>query len=167
MPTLYEKGLGNYRISTIFLGNLMMLIWIVLGTLAVWFFNQLLAGLFLAFALIIVYVILRKLVCTNCYYYDKWCVYGWGKLSAKMFKKGKIENFNDSIGIRIAPLLYGLLTIIPIILIIISIILVFDYTKIGVLVLLLAISFYSGGVARKAACSNCKMKSFCRGSTVK
>jgi hypothetical protein len=167
MPTLYEKGLDNYRISTIFLGNLMMLIWIVLGTLAVWFFNQLLAGLFLAFALIIVYVVLRKLVCTNCYYYNKWCVYGWGKLSAKMFKKGKIENFNDGIGIRIAPLLYGLLTIIPIILIIISIILVFDYTKIGALVLLLAISFYSGGVARKTACSNCKMKSFCRGSTVK
>jgi hypothetical protein len=166
MLPLYEKGLENYRKSTILFGNLMMLIWIILGTLAVWFFNPLLAWPFLAFALIMIYVVLRKLVCTNCYYYDKWCAHGWGKLSATMFKKGKIENFNDSMGIKIAPLTYGLLTIIPLIVIIVSIVLAFDYTKIGVLVLLLAVSVYSGGVGRKTACSECKMRSFCKGCAV-
>ena len=27
--------------------------------------------------------------------YDKWCAIGWGKLSAKMFKKGKPEEFAE------------------------------------------------------------------------
>ena len=167
MPKLYEKGLESFRFSTVLFGNLMMFIWLVLGTIAVWFINPLLAGLYLAIALILVYIILRKLLCTNCYYYDKWCGLGWGKLTAKMFKKGDIEKFNDSIGIRLAPMIYGLLTVIPFILIIVSIILVFDYTKIGVFVLLLIVSFYSSGIGRKAACSNCKMKTFCKGSVTK
>ena len=167
MPTLNEKGLENFRKSTIFFGNLMMFIWIILGTVAVWFIDPIFAGLYLALALIMVYIVLRKLICTNCYYYDKWCALGWGKLAAKMFKQGKVENFNESIGVRLAPLTYGLLTIIPLITIVISIIFVFDYTKIGVFVLLLIVSFYSAGVGRKAACSKCKMNSICKGSAVK
>ncbi len=145
----------------------MMLTWITLGTVAIWFINPIFAVLFLVIALIMVYIVLRKLVCTNCYYYNKWCALGWGKLAAKMFKQGNIENFNESVGIRLAPLTYGLLTIIPFITIIISIIFVFDYTKIGVFVLLLIVSFYSSGIGRKAACSGCKMNNICRGSTVK
>lgn len=167
MPKLYEKGYESYKKSTVIFGNFMMLLWISLGTVAVWFFSPMFAWLFLSFALVMIYVVLRKLVCTNCYYYNKWCATGWGKLSAKMFRKGKIEDFNDSIGIKIAPITYGLLTIIPLIVIIISIILAFDYTKIGVLVLLLGVSFYSGGIGRKTSCSKCKMNSFCKGSVIK
>src|SRR4030042_4341532 len=115
MATLNEKGLENFRKSTIFFGNLMMFIWIILGTVAVWFIDPIFAGLYLALALIMVYIVLRKLICTNCYFYDKCCALGWGKLAAKMFKQGKVENFNESIGIRLAPLTYGLLTIIPLI----------------------------------------------------
>lgn len=166
MPELYDKGLEKYKTSSIFISNLMMIIWIALGTIAVWLFNTLLAGVFLFFAIITIYVFLRKLVCTNCYYYDRWCAFGWGKLSAKMFKRGNIENFNESIGIRIAPIVYGLLAIIPFIAIIAAIVLAFDYTKIIVLIFLVAISVYSVGVGRKAACSSCKMRSSCKGSAV-
>lgn len=114
-----------------------------------------------------VYVVLRKLVCTNCYYHDKWCDSGWGKLSAKLFKKGKIGDFNESVGIKLAPLTYGLLTIVPLVLIIISVIQVFSWYKTGVLILLLLVSFYSGGISRKTTCSQCKMRLICPGSAVK
>jgi len=114
-----------------------------------------------------VYIVLRKLVCRNCYYYDKWCALGWGKISAKMFKKGNLNDFTKSSGLKFAPAVYGLMMFIPIIAIIISIILVFDYTKVGILILLILFSIYSAGIGRKAACSKCKMNPACPGSAVK
>lgn len=162
-----DTGLEKYPKSRIILGNVLMFLGIVVGTIAFWFFFSVFAVLYLIFAIILVYVVLRKLVCTNCYYYDKWCSMGWGKLAAAMFKKGKTEDFNDSIGLKLAPVVYGLLTIIPIIVIIISIILVFDYSKIVILAFLLFFAVYSGGVSRRAACSSCKMRSSCKGSAVK
>jgi hypothetical protein len=95
------------------------------------------------------------------------CAFGWGKLSAKMFKKGNIEDFNKSIGIKLAPLTYVLLLIIPLVLIIISIIQEFSWYKISVLIPLLVVSIYSVGISRKKTCSTCKMRLICPGSAVK
>jgi len=128
---------------------------------------HLLEGYILFLHLLWYILYLRKLVCRNCYYYDKWCGLGWGKLSAKMFKKGNVEDFKDSVGLKLAPATYGLLMIIPLILLIISIIQGFSWYKIVVLMLLLAISFYSGGIGRKYSCSHCKMNLICPDSTVK
>ncbi len=164
---LYEEGLKRYPKECIILGNIIMLLWFALGTIACWYFYPLIAWIYLAFVLIMVYIVLRKLVCINCYYYDKWCAFGWGKLSAKLFKKGKIEDFKGSIGIKLAPLTYGLLTIIPLVLIIVSIVQVFSWYKIGVLIPLLLVSFYSVGISRKTTCSQCKMRLICPGSAVK
>ena len=47
-----------------------------------------------------------------------------------------------------------------------AVILVFDYMKVGVLILLILFSTYSAGIGRKAACSKCKMNLSCPGSTV-
>ena len=83
---IYEKGVEKYPISNIILGNIIMILIMVLGAVAVWYLLNWWAWLYLAISLIMVYIVLRKLVCKNCYYYDKWCAIGWGKLSAKMFK---------------------------------------------------------------------------------
>jgi len=162
-----DKGLEKYPISTVILGNIMMLFIMIVGAIAVWYLLNWWAWLYLVISFIMVYIVLRKLVCRNCYYYDKWCALGWGKLSAKMFKKGKLEEFALSPALKFAPAVYGLMMFIPIIAIIISIILVFDYTKVGILVLLILFSIYSGGIGRKSACSKCKMNISCPGSTVK
>ena len=83
-----DKGLEKYPMSTIVFGNIMMLLIMVIGTVAVWYLLYWWAWLYLAFSLIMVYIVLRRLVCRNCYYYDNWCALGWGKISAKMFKPG-------------------------------------------------------------------------------
>jgi len=145
----------------------MMILWIALGTISCWFLHPVVAWIYLVVAIIMVFVILRKLVCTNCYYYDKWCSIGWGKLSALFFKKGDIEDFSSSIGLKIAPITYGLLTLIPLILIIISFFKGFLISKLIVLILLLVISFWSGTVSRKKTCALCKMRIICPGSAVK
>jgi len=56
---------------------------------------------------------------------------------------------------------------IPIVLIIISIVQVYSIYKVGVLILLLLLSVYSGGISRKKGCERCKMKLSCPGSAVK
>ena len=164
---IFEQGLEEYPKASIILGNLIMVLWIALGTIACWFFYPLVAWVYLAFAIIMVGIVLRKLVCTNCYYYGKWCSMGWGKLSALFFKKGNIEKFDTSIGIKLPPLIYGLLSLIPLIFIVISIVQGFTVFKIVVIALLLLVSFYSGFISRKKACANCRMKLVCPGSAVK
>ena len=166
---LYEQGLEEYPRSSIIIGNLAMATWIALGTIGCWFLSPLGAWIFLAFAVVMVGVVLRKLVCTNCCYYGKWCGIGWGKLSALMFSKGDEEKFSTSLGLKLAPITYGILTVVPVVFLVIS---MFDTSrllvpKIVVLVLLLAVSFYSGTAGRKKGCSNCKMRLACPGSAVK
>jgi len=160
-------GLEEYSRATVIIGNLVMAVWIGLGTAACYFFNHVVAWVFLAVALLMVFVVLRKLVCTNCYYYDRWCSTGWGKLSALMFKQGRLEKFNDSIGIKLAPATYGLLTLAPLVFGTISAVRDFSVVKVVVLVCLLLIGFYSGAISRKRSCARCKMRGFCRGSAIK
>jgi len=165
---IFEQGLEEYPKATIILGNLIMILWIALGTIACWFLHPLAAWIYLTAAIIMVGVVLRKLVCTNCYYYDKWCGMGWGKLSAALcFKKGSIEQFGTGIGIKLAPLTYGLLSLIPLICLVISIVQGFTVPKIIVLPLLLLVSLYSGFISRKKGCADCRMKLICPGSAAK
>ncbi len=157
-------GLEEYPKSTIIFGNLMMLLWIALGTLASWFFSPVAGWIYLILAISTVYVLMRKLVCTNCYYYGKWCAAGWGKLASLIFKQGNIEKFAISLGVKLAPIAYGLLSLIPLVLVIMSIIQKFTFVKLFVAVLLLAISAYSGGISRGKACVNCRMRIICPGA---
>jgi len=109
---LYKQGLEEYPRAGIIFGNFVMILWISLGTIACWFLCPLAALIYLVFVTIMIFVVLRKLVCTKCYYYGKWCSTGWGKLSAMFFKKGNIEKFNTCIGVKLAPFTYGLLSLI-------------------------------------------------------
>lgn len=163
----YGDGLEEYPKTNIFLGNLVMILWIALGAAACWFLYPPAAYIYLAFAVTMVFIVLRKLVCTNCYYYNRWCSIGWGKLSALLFKKGDTRKFSTSLGIKLAPITYGLLSLIPLILVIISLTREFTVPKIAVLLLLILISFYSGTLSRKQACARCKMRLTCPGSAIK
>ena len=161
---IFEQGLEEHSKATIVLGNLIMILWIALGTIACWFLFPLIAWIYLALAVMTVYLVLRKLVCTNCYYYGKWCGMGWGKLAALFFKQGSMERFGTSIGVKLAPITYGLLTLIPLICLVISIVQGFAVPKLIVLLLLLLVAVYSGFISRKKGCTNCKMKLICPGS---
>jgi hypothetical protein len=84
-----------------------------------------------------------------------------------LFSQGNIENFSTCTGIKIAPLTYGLLTLVPLVLCIVAMVQEVSAVKIVVLVLLLVISAYSGSIGRKKSCANCKMKLVCPGSASK
>ena len=168
-PRLYKQGLEEYPRSTIIVGNLTMAAWVALGTVGCWFLTPLGAWLYLAFAVIMIGVVLRKLLCVDCYYYDRWCATGWGKLTALMFGKGDEKRFGSGPGQRLAPITYGLLSILPVVFIVTSIFTSHELLapKLIVLVSLLAVSFYSGSIRRKKTCSQCKMRLVCASSAAK
>jgi len=164
---LFEEGVEKSSAGIIIIDNLMMILWMGLGFIGCLFISPILAGIYLAWAVTMIYVILRKLVCTKCYYYDKLCHSGWGKLSALFFKKDNVENFNCTVVKILPPLTYGLLLVIPLVSIIISMNQSYSMTKIIVLILLLSVSSYSGAIGRKKSCERCKMKYICPGSAAK
>jgi hypothetical protein len=161
---IYKQGIERFPLSRVIFGNSMMLVWMGLGSIACWFVYPLAAWIYLAAAIIMIFVVLRKLVCTNCYYYGKQCVLGWGKITALFFSQGSIEEFSTCAGIKAAPITYGLLTLIPLVLCIIALVQAVTVLKVVVLLLLLAVSVYSGAISRKVACTNCKMRLICPGS---
>jgi hypothetical protein len=166
---IYEKGLDEYPKPGIIIANLLMALWVAVGAYLCDSFHPAAGWVYLASALLMIIVIMRKLVCANCWYYGKWCSNGWGKLSALMFKQGEIEKFAGCAGIKIAPFFYGLLTLIPLLLGVISLI-SSDEKRIihtAAILFLLALSAYSGYIGRKKSCSNCKMRLICPGSAVK
>lgn len=164
---LYEQGLEEFPVSDVILGNLMMILQIALGTIAGWFVYPIAALIYLVTAVSMVYIVLRWMVCTHCYYYGKRCALGWGKLSALFFKKKNITQFSTCTGIKIAPFFYPLLAIIPLIFATVALIQELTPMRIAILTLLLFISIYSGAISRKKVCANCKMRLICPGSAAK
>ena len=166
---LYEEGLEEYPRAGAVSGNLLMVAWIAAGTIGCWFLSPVIAWIYLAFALIMVGLVLRKLVCRGCYYHGKWCALGWGKLAAFVSEREDMSKFGTGAGIKLAPMTYGLLTLVPIVTIVISF-----FTdgglliqKITVLAILLFSGIYSGAISRKGTCAQCKMRFICPGSAAK
>jgi len=164
---IYEQGSESYPKKDIIFYNLMMILWVALGMVACWFFSPFIAWIYLIYAVVVIGVVLRIWVCPDCYYHGKWCFKGWGKLSGMFVEKGSVDNFNKNIGVKLAPVAYGLLSLIPTISILATINLGAVALKIVVLVLLLLISYYNAVVGKKRACIKCKMRSICPGSVVK
>ena len=161
---LYDEGIEASTVPRVIFGNLMMMVWIGLGAVSCWFIHPTIAWVFLALAIILVYFVLRKLVCTNCYYYGKLCPIGWGKLSAWLFAPGDLRNFSACAGVKVAPFTYGLLTLVPLVLCVAAVVQEPAPARITVLILLLAVAAYSGSIGRKQSCTTCKMRLMCPGS---
>ncbi len=123
-------------------GNLGILLWIVLSAVACWFFNQIMGWLYLVSAFALIFVILRRLGCSSCYY-CKSCTMGFGKLSDLFFGSGSMAGVNSSLTLKII-FVYILPGVVPIAFLAFSLMQEFAVTKIGVLAVLLLFLFYSG-----------------------
>ena len=166
---LYEKGLENYPKITIIFTNILLLFWF--GLAAYGMSALKLAGLpiisifYLLFAVIMLGFVLRKHLCTHCYYYNKLCSTGWGKLSSWLFKE---KSGNYELGMKLAGLTWGLLMIIPLITIPITMFLHREFLVSGGICLagFLAIMIVNQ-FGRKKGCARCKMRYICKVSSAK
>jgi len=161
---LCESGLESYPVRDTVLCNAVMGVLVATGTVACWLLSPVLGGLYLAFSVLMVYVVLRRLVCTRCYYYGKRCGAGWGLLASAWFTRRSMEEFNENAGTLLAPMVYGLVTLVPLVALAILLVRGATTTLLVLLGGILAIGFYSSGPGRKQSCSRCKMRLFCKGS---
>ena len=164
---MFTDGLDKFPISTVFVENLFMLLWIVTGTFICWISVPLIGWIYLTFGLSMVLCIMRILVCKNCYYHGKLCHTGWGKLSAIYCKQGELNHFGCGVSGKIIPIFYGSMALLPLIIGIISIINNFSVFRICILILFLFVVVMSSFTLRKKSCEICKMKLICPGSAAK
>ncbi len=164
---LYKDGFEEYPIATVIAQNLLFLVYFgigFIGMLPLKIFDIPLISVLYAVSLVIMLVfVLRKHICTNCYYYGKRCSTGWGKLSSLMFKE---RSGNYRLGVKLAGITWGGAILIPILGMILCLILDFTLYKVillGSFILLSPIVF----IYHKNSCKRCKMKDICPASMVK
>ena len=97
--------------------------------------------------------------CVNCYYYDKVCAFGKGKLSALLFQKGDPQKFAQN-QIRWRDLVPDFLVLIfPLIGGIVLLVMAFNWIILILLVVLITLSFAGNAFIRGSyACKYCKQK---------
>lgn len=140
LPTDDEK-IGATK-PLLFFGTLIISIWIALGTASCWMLNPLLGWFFLGFSAFIVLIIIRRLLCNNCYY-CKSCTKGFAKLSKLSLGSNLIPGISKGSTIGMATTMYIVLTAIPGLLLANSIINAFDLPKLLLLSSLLSITTYT------------------------
>ena len=167
--SMYDEGTGEAPGLRIFFTNFVFAIWFALGTFLCAALHPWVGIAYLAVAVSLVTVVMRKLVCTNCHYYGKWCPSGWGKLASLLFSKGDEARFHNSIGVKMAPAVYGLLALVPLVLGTTATVLSSEQreVRIGAIVLLLLVTFYSAWISRRKSCAKCRMQSVCPGSAAR
>ncbi len=113
-----------------------------LAFFAVWLYNQVYGYLLLLFTAAAIYLILRRLGCSSCYY-CKSCTSGFGRLAGAFFGTGHTKK--GSVGNRIALVgfIYFLLFPLPLAFLLVLLTQTFALPSIFVLVCLLLVSVYS------------------------
>ena len=121
--------------------------------------------LYAGFLFIILTFTVRKHLCTHCYYYDKWCHCGWGRLAAKF---GYEEGCgNKTLGAKLAMLSWPVLMIVPIIgMVLVLVLYPISYVTIGLFAGFVALVAANFGVHVKD-CKTCKMRFVCGLSAAK
>ena len=164
---LYDAGLEEYPLRDVILSNIAFAALLAAGTIVCWLVSPAFGVAYLVVFAALTYGLLRRLTCTRCYYHGKRCGSGWGLLSAMCFSRRRMEEFNESPGVKLAPLVYGLMMLVPLIALAALIVQHATTTLLVLLAFLLAMAFYSSGPGRRRSCSVCKMRLFCKGSAAK
>jgi hypothetical protein len=123
-------------------GNLALLAWVFLAFFGMWLYSQICGWLLLIFTAASIYMILRRLGCSSCYY-CKTCTSGFGRLAGAFFGRGYVKK--GSVGNRkgFLAFIYFLFAPLPAAFLLISTVQAFEVLKAMVLICLVAITIYS------------------------
>ena len=143
-----QRKTKDYSKSELIFGNLAIVLWILLGVYSCYLIYPMSAIGFAALASFLVFFELGKHGCQTCYL-CKTCTIGIGKLPELFFRKAGTANVNKK-AMKLFPFVFLLLSLVPIILFVVSIIQTMTVLKILTLALLLSFSIYSGAIRKKA-----------------
>lgn len=165
---LYQK----YPFSSVLIYELSTILHFLIGGLALilgysfLLWGYLIGIIYLVFALLQMYILMPLIVCPNCVYYrleNACCVSGLNKISRKLTKEGKAENFsNRASGLLCYNNIYMFVLFFPILATIPALIFNFSYYLLVfflIVVGLLVFRFFV--IFPKVACLHCNAKYTC------
>jgi len=165
---LYEKGLEKYPLSGAIGQNLFFVIYFAIALIGMYPLQianiPIVSITYIIFIGVMLIFVLRKHLCTHCFYYGKLCGTGWGKLASRLFKN---NSGNYELGGKLAGITWMLAMFFPLIGIIIALIL--NWFSITITLLLVIFIILSGinFFIHKKSCEKCKMRFICIGSTAR
>lgn len=112
---------------------------------------------------VVIQILLKKHNCTSCYYYDKWCHLGWGKLASFLFKQ---DSGNVIVGMKLSLSYIFQLPLILITSIILGSVYGFTTIYIIAIIIFVIINIFQA-LNRKNTCKTCKSRFICSGSVAK
>jgi hypothetical protein len=151
---VYER----FPIWIVILSNVIGLSIYLIGAYILAGFSLWIASLYLLFCFGLEFRLLKG-HCVDCYYYDKICGFGEGKLCAWLFKQGDPRKFTETdiswtnmlpdFVVLLWPLLGGIILLVQ----------YFSWLLIGLLLLLVALSLGGNAIVRGSfACKYCRQK---------
>ena len=132
----------EFKRNLLVMGNLAILAWIVLASLSFTFINQLYGWMFLLFTAAMVFLIIRRLGCSSCYY-CKSCTSGFGRLAGWFFGNRNTKDLNNKAALGFVVFTYFILGPLAIILLTFALTQTFDMLRIVLLSCLVMLSVYS------------------------
>jgi len=163
------SGIEESKRSYVLFENILILILVVLG-----FFGMYPLGVrsipiisisYVLFAVLMLVFVLRKHLCTRCYYYDRLCHCGWGELASLFYKK---DTGNYELGGKLALFTWGIIMGFPMIAMIV-IVVMGKATLVDELIFFIpfVIAVTINGILHVKDCKECKMRAICPGSAAK
>ena len=110
MQGLYPGGRPEYPWAFVLGQNAVYLGQFLLGALLIEPLSPAASLVYLGFLVLMLGVVLRKHLCSHCYYYGRRCGTGWGLLAARLFPRG---NGNYALGVRLAGITWGVAYLLP------------------------------------------------------
>ena len=158
---LFEKGFEEFPKNYVMAENIFFILYFTIGCIGMLPLKikgfPIVSFVYILFLAIMLIFVLRKYLCTHCYYYGKRCSTGWGKLSALLFRR---NTGNYRLGVTLASITWGTATLLPILGILIGLFVNYSFLNLVLFFVFVIFSFVSFLIHRKA-CENCKMRLIC------
>ena len=151
-----QKCYENYPAWIVVISNLVSLLTYFIGGLIIYQIGFFYLALYILYIFILEFRLLKG-HCVNCYYYGKTCAFGKGRLSRLFFKRGdRIKFYHNNMTWKdIIP--DFLVSVIPIIVGIITLIIHFNWLILSLMILLFILGFSGSAIVRsQLACKFCK-----------
>ena len=160
-------GTESFPVLWIISENLLHLSMWVLGGYLIWpvwiSFGLPLLTIIWAVVVVVIQVLLKKHNCSGCYYYNKLCHLGWGKISAVMFKQ---DSGNIKTGMKLS--LFYIISPPVIFLTSLIFVIIKNPARVYWFVLVLFVVLNATSfLVRKKGCGLCVIRESCPGSAAK
>lgn len=152
------KTLDYFPIWIVLLSNLVYVLTCLIRFMIMFRSGWIVAGIYLIFILALEYRLISK-HCVDCYYWNKTCGFGKGRLSALFFKRGDPSKFcgKEMSWKDMIPDL--LISFVPIITGAVTLIVKFDiYLLFALIILISLMTFGNGFIRGYLVCNHCKQK---------